>query len=329
MRPSRRPGVPGGGEPANHNGRRNYPVAGRLRAKGGRGHQQYADADPVDRAHLADRTQESAYPLRLYSCLWHYTELEKGAVYDGDESRDRAGNKERQIPHVRTSIHQCMDRVACTVAGVNTVVYGVPMQRLTAQDWIDFALAALAREGCDALKADVLARKLGVSRGSFYWHFSDLGAFHREVIARWRRVSTEAIIADIERHSTHEMRLEALLRHAFGDNAALDVSMRAWATNNAEAAQAVGREDSRRREYIEGLLVEAGAAPSLAATRAQLMYWTYLGAASSRGRLTGRRLERMVAELKHLALSGLPAATLSSAPADAGRRSRPLAYRRA
>jgi hypothetical protein len=189
------------------------------------------------------------------------------------------------------------------------------MQRLTALDWIDFALAALAREGSDALKADVLAR--------------NLRTFHREVIGRWRQVSTEAIIADIERHSSREMRLEALLRHAFGDNAALDIRMRAWAANNAEAAQAVGREDGRRRAYIERLLVETGVARPLAATRAQLMYWTYLGAASSRGRLTGRQLEQMVAELKHFALSGLPGTSVPSASVGAGRRGRPLGCRRA
>lgn len=176
------------------------------------------------------------------------------------------------------------------------------MPRLTAQDWIDFGLTALAREGADALKADVLARRLGVSRGSFYWHFSDLGTFHRAVIARWRQLSTEAIIADIERHAAPDLRLQALLRHAFGDNAALDVRMRAWAQSNADAARAVDREDGRRQHYIEGLLVDAGVARAAAATRAQLMYWTYLGAAASRGRLTGSRLERMVSELRRLAL---------------------------
>ena len=46
-------------------------------------------------------------------------------------------------------------------------------KRLSAQDWIAFALSTLAREGFAALKADVLARKRGVSRGSFYWHFDD------------------------------------------------------------------------------------------------------------------------------------------------------------
>ena len=78
--------------------------------------------------------------------------------------------------------------------------------------------------------------------------------------------------------------------------------MRTWAENNGEAARAVGDIDRRRREYIKQLLVQAGVAPTLAETRAQLLYWTYLGAALSRGRLSGRRLDRMVGELKQFAL---------------------------
>src|SRR5215831_10244643 len=151
-------------------------------------------------------------------------------------------------------------------------------KRLAAQDWLDFALATLAREGFDALKADVLARKLGVSRGSFYWHFADLGSFHARVIEYWKQMATEAIIADIERYESREERVDALLRHAFGHGAALEIRMRSWADNNAEAARAVGDIDRKRRGYIERLLLEAGIAPLLAATRAQLLYWTYLGA---------------------------------------------------
>jgi AcrR family transcriptional regulator len=191
--------------------------------------------------------------------------------------------------------------------------------RLTAQDWIDVALATLAREGADALKADVLARKLGVSRGSFYWHFADLGAFHARVIERWKQVATEAIIADIERHEEREARLDALLRHAFGGGAALEIRMRAWASGNAEAARALRDVDRRRQEYMERLLVEAGIAPPLAATRAQLMYWAYLGAALSRSRLTGERLDRMVAEIKQIAFGKLPGEPTRSAPETAPR----------
>jgi hypothetical protein len=72
--------------------------------------------------------------------------------------------------------------------------------------------------------------------------------------------------------------------------------MRTWADNNAQAARAVSDIDRRRREYIEQLLVEAGIARPLAATRAQLLYWTYLGAALSRSKLTSERLDRIVDE---------------------------------
>jgi AcrR family transcriptional regulator len=207
-------------------------------------------------------------------------------------------------------------------------------KRLSAQDWIDFALKTLAHDGFDALKADVLARKLGVSRGSFYWHFSDLAAFHAGVIEHWKTVATEAIIADIERYEAREQRLDALLRHALGGGAALELRMRAWADNNAEAARALADVDHRRRDYIERLLVEAGVARPLAATRAQFLYWTYLGAALSGGKLAGERLDRMVAELMRVALGRLPAAgrrtraavrprssvTPSPGPAGRGRR---------
>jgi AcrR family transcriptional regulator len=175
-------------------------------------------------------------------------------------------------------------------------------KRLTAQDWIDFALATLAREGFHALKADVLARKLGVSRGSFYWHFKDLRGFHGRLIAHWRQTATEAIIADLERYDAREARLEVLLRRAFGHGARLEVRMRNWADENAEAARALDEIDRQRRGYIEKLLRQAGVAPLAAATRAQLLYWAYLGAALSRSKLTGARLDRTVAELKLIGL---------------------------
>jgi AcrR family transcriptional regulator len=175
-------------------------------------------------------------------------------------------------------------------------------KRLTAQDWIDFALATLAREGFHALKADVLARKLGVSRGSFYWHFKDLRSFHGRLIAHWRQTATEAIIADLERYDEREARLEVLLRRAFGHGARLEVRMRNWADKNAEAARVLDEIDRQRRGYIEKLLRQSGVAPSAAATRAQLLYWAYLGAALSRSKLIGVRLDRTVAELKQIGL---------------------------
>jgi AcrR family transcriptional regulator len=180
-------------------------------------------------------------------------------------------------------------------------------ERLTAQDWIDFALKTLAREGADTLKADVLARRLGVSRGSFYWHFASLGDFHARLIAHWREIATEAIIADLARHDSPAARLEALLRAALSHDARLEVRMRGWADTNAEAARALVEIDGRRTSYIERLLADAGVAPPLAAARAQLLYWAYLGNALGRGRLKGAPLERVVQELVRVGLGAVPA----------------------
>jgi AcrR family transcriptional regulator len=196
-----------------------------------------------------------------------------------------------------------MVRLRPPIAPVNTALYGLVMsKRLTAQAWIDFALATLAHEGCDALKADLLARKLGVSRGSFYWHFRDLRAFHARVIAHWREMATEAIIADLDRYDSPEERLRVLLRRAFRHPAVLEIRMRIWAENSVEAARALRDIDNRRWQYIVRLLVEAGIAEPFATRRAQILYWAYLGAAWHGNRLSRGRLDRIVTELEAIGL---------------------------
>jgi len=80
--------------------------------------------------------------------------------------------------------------------------------------------------------------------------------------------------------------------------------MRAWAETNAAATRALADIDRRRQSYIERMLIEAGVGPALAATRTQILYWTYLGAALSRRKLIGARLDRIVAELKAVGLGG-------------------------
>ena len=54
--------------------------------------------------------------------------------------------------------------------------------QLSARDWLDQGLKALAKSGFTSLKAEPLAKAMGVSRGSFYWHFADIAAFHAAVL---------------------------------------------------------------------------------------------------------------------------------------------------
>jgi AcrR family transcriptional regulator len=193
------------------------------------------------------------------------------------------------------------------------------VERLSSNDWLDCALHELARSGHGALKADLLARKIGVSRGSFYWHFSDLAQFHARVIERWRERSTEDVIRELEKLSEPDERLERLLRRAFGRAGLLETRMRSWAESNQAAAGAVTEIDDRRTHYIERLLSRAGVEPSMAATRARILYWTYLGAASSPKRLPKDSFEQLVDELCRFGLNTIfPSDTVRAASGSRG-----------
>ena len=68
--------------------------------------------------------------------------------------------------------------------------------RLSRQDWIDEALMCLASRGHAELRADKLAKRLGVSRGSFYWHFTDVPCFEKAVLDHWEVVTTDRSYED-------------------------------------------------------------------------------------------------------------------------------------
>ena len=174
-------------------------------------------------------------------------------------------------------------------------------ERLTAQDWIDFALKTLTREGFQALKADVLARKLGVSRGSFYWHFADVGAYHAAILSHWRDVAAEQIIADLESSSADDAPLARLLRRAFGGRLALENAVRTWATFDPAARAAVQAIDRRRLSYVESLLKASGLAAETARPRAQILYWAFLGFALSDKPLPRAKQAAVLDELLRIA----------------------------
>ena len=171
-------------------------------------------------------------------------------------------------------------------------------EQLTADDWIRAGLKALAKSGFTALKADPLAKTMGVSRGSFYWHFADLGAFHAAILKRWREIAAEQIIADVEAASDEP--LKALLRRSFGARLDLERAVRNWAAFDAAAQAAVRAIDRRRLDYIEALLQRRGFSAAIAQARAQILYWTFLGFALSGPQPSAARLQGLLDEIQKM-----------------------------
>ena len=179
---------------------------------------------------------------------------------------------------------------------------GIMPDQLSAKDWLDLGLKTLAANGPGALKADPLAKALGVSRGSFYWHFADVAAFRTAILAYWREVSAERIIAELEAAAEHENPLLLLLRRTFSSRLALEKAVRSWATFDTEARNAVQAIDRRRIDYIEGQLKVFGLAEDVAQARAQILYWTFVGYALSDKQLPKAKQQAAYDELVRIAL---------------------------
>jgi AcrR family transcriptional regulator len=197
--------------------------------------------------------------------------------------------------------------MAETLAPVNTVVYGqvaagIRMaDQLSAKDWLDQGLRALARSGFTALKAKPLAKAMGVSRGSFYWHFADIGAYHAAILKHWRKVAAEQIIANLEATPGDDNPVQLLLRRAFGTKPALENAVRTWATVDPAARSAVQAIDRRRLGYVENLLRASGLPADVARPRAQILYWAFLGFALSDRPLPQARQAEVIDELLRMA----------------------------
>lgn len=173
--------------------------------------------------------------------------------------------------------------------------------QLSAQDWLHQGIKTLAQDGFTALKAEPLAKAMGVSRGSFYWHFADVEAFHAEILKYWREIAAERIIDDVEFASRTGDALQLLLHRAFGERRALENAVRRWALVDPAAGAAVRAIDKRRLAYVERLLLDSGISRDVARARARILYWAYLGFALSDRPLPQAEQRAMMAEMLRLA----------------------------
>ena len=156
---------------------------------------------------------------------------------------------------------------------------------LTAVDWIAAAFRRLGTGGIAAVRAEVIARDLGVSKGSFYWHFKNIPDLHARMLAHWWDEGTQRIVRLTEEAGRDpQARIARLLELATSDLAdpygglSTEAAIRDWARTDPLAAKVQAQADTQRRDYVEGLAREAGLGPMRAAQVARVVMMAYTGA---------------------------------------------------
>jgi AcrR family transcriptional regulator len=150
---------------------------------------------------------------------------------------------------------------------------------LSRADWTEAALDALAREGFAAVAIDPLARRLGATKGSFYWHFEGRDDLIAAVLERWEQRDTVEVVATVDAIDDPRERLVSLARVAFGQAARGADAQAAVlaAAADPRVAPVLTRVTATRLAVLERLYRDAGVAAQAAARHARLTYAMYVG----------------------------------------------------
>lgn len=158
--------------------------------------------------------------------------------------------------------------------------------RLTRRNWIEHGFDVLRHEGHEKLKAEPMAKALGVSRGSFYWHFPSLGDFHEALLTTWRDENTLDIISQLEKLPDAQSKIATLIQMGIDTPQPLENGMRRWGGVNDAVAATVANVDQIRTNYLTRLLVDEGLPKDIARDRAVLLTWAAIGRAFAPGLAT-------------------------------------------
>jgi AcrR family transcriptional regulator len=163
--------------------------------------------------------------------------------------------------------------------------------RLTRDDWLDAAFAAVVEGGFDNVRVLVIADTLGVTRGSFYWHFSDHADLVASLLARWREregamnlrwqsESTADPIADLEQL------LEAALASAGAEleNIRFELALRGLGRRDAGIATMLAEVDAMRMALFEQKFERLTGDRKKASELGALFYLAIVGSFQALGR---------------------------------------------
>ena len=146
--------------------------------------------------------------------------------------------------------------------------------RLGKHDWMRAARRALLERGPDAVRVEPLARELGVTKGSFYWHFTDRAELLEALLAEWEEET--ALLSDALRAAAPRGELPAIIAELTRRNLASergespsDAAIFAWAASNPEVARRANRAEAERMRLFRMLTGKKALA--------DLFYYAYHG----------------------------------------------------
>lgn len=155
---------------------------------------------------------------------------------------------------------------------------GDAKQSLTADAWARAALDAIAVGGLDAVAVEPLARQLGVTKGSFYWHFPNREALLRAALELWERRETEEVLARVgDERDPYERIVKVFKEANAGYRSGRLYLAIAAAEDHPLVSEFVRRVSEKRMAYLVECYEALGFDPPRAQHWARFAYATFMG----------------------------------------------------
>ena len=150
------------------------------------------------------------------------------------------------------------------------------MALLTRRRWLEEGLALLEEAGAEALTIESLTNRLGVTKGSFYHHFTNYQDFKERLLEFWEEEGTLRIIHWAEQEASPPEKLARVMQASLHPSR-LDVALRAWALQDEQVRAYQQRIDQQRLAYLEALAFANRADRLYAQQVARVLYSIYIG----------------------------------------------------
>ncbi len=152
--------------------------------------------------------------------------------------------------------------------------------QLARADWLRVAVKLLAEEGVDSLRITKLAEVLGVTRGSFYWHFKNREELLDTLVIYWQQKNASlvpTVLKDMNSLNEGVVALFAAWLDPSRFEPRLDVMIRDWGRKSSKVKKIVTRADIECIEAIAHFFHKMGMSTVEAMTRARTMYFCQIG----------------------------------------------------
>jgi AcrR family transcriptional regulator len=152
-----------------------------------------------------------------------------------------------------------------------------PRVQLDRDTWVLAATDVLADEGLAGLRVEVLAKRLKVTKGSFYWHFQDRRDLLMAVLQTWRDGRIRDIVKQTraqpgrEREQIYHV-IDVYSAGRSRRGAMIELAVRDWARRDADAAAIVAEVDDIRLRCARDLFLACGVPMDEASSRCMLLY---------------------------------------------------------